>query len=97
VKVSFLAPALDEFLSGIRYYNNQRSGLGEEFQLAVDEALQVVMQFPFGIAPEADRPHLRIKPVRRFPYGVVYEVLKDEIVVHAVMHLHRRPGYWHDR
>jgi hypothetical protein len=35
--------------------------------------------------------------VNRFPYGLVYEVSGEEIVIVAVMHLHRRPGYWRDR
>jgi hypothetical protein len=34
---------------------------------------------------------------RRFPYGVVYQILESEILVVAITHLHRRPGYWRDR
>jgi hypothetical protein len=30
----------------------------------------------------------------RFPYGVFDAHLQDEIVVVAVAHQHRRPGYW---
>lgn len=48
-------------------------------------------------APDMDRPDFRIKLVQRFPYGVVYEVMGNEVIVHALMHLHRRPGYWNDR
>lgn len=31
---------------------------------------------------------------QRFPYAVVYSVQVDVIYIKAVMHLHRRPGYW---
>jgi hypothetical protein len=31
------------------------------------------------------------------PYAVIYREDADEIVVLAVMHLHRRPDYWTDR
>ena len=30
----------------------------------------------------------------RFPYGLLYRLLEWEIVVLAVMHLHRKPDYW---
>jgi toxin ParE1/3/4 len=35
--------------------------------------------------------------VNRFPYGVLYSVESDRVYVLALMHLHRRPGYWKDR
>ena len=35
--------------------------------------------------------------VRRFPYQVVYVTLDDDIVVIAVAHDRRRPGYWASR
>jgi len=34
---------------------------------------------------------------KRFPYGLIYRCKGDEILIVAVAHLHRRPGYWHDR
>jgi hypothetical protein len=33
----------------------------------------------------------------RFPYQVVYRVRPSEIVVVALAHLKRRPGYWKHR
>ncbi|WP_407936397.1 hypothetical protein [Limnochorda pilosa] len=35
--------------------------------------------------------------VRGFPYQVVYHLRPDEIVIVAVAHLKRRPGYWRNR
>ena len=34
--------------------------------------------------------------LRRFPYGIIYAYnkQKEEIIVLAVMHLHRDPKYW---
>jgi hypothetical protein len=43
-------------------------------------------------------PHeIRRSLFRRFPYGIVYQMLKTEAVVLAVMHLSRRPDYWTSR
>jgi hypothetical protein len=35
----------------------------------------------------------------KFPYGIVYMLEDNEhtIIIVAVMHLHREPGYWKDR
>jgi plasmid stabilization system protein ParE len=32
-----------------------------------------------------------------FPYYIAYVIRGDRIVVMAVAHAHRRPGYWRDR
>ena len=33
----------------------------------------------------------------RFPYGLIYGLEKDKIIVVAVAHLHRNPRHWADR
>lgn len=35
--------------------------------------------------------------LNRFPFQVVYQVLPDRVVVLAIAHQHRKPGYWADR
>jgi hypothetical protein len=35
--------------------------------------------------------------LKRFPYGIVYQIRGDEISIVAVAHLHRQPGYWSER
>lgn len=35
--------------------------------------------------------------VRRFPYQVVYLVIDNDVVVIAIAHDRRRPGYWAER
>ncbi len=34
---------------------------------------------------------------RRFPYGVLYFMNQNEILILAVMNLHRSPDYWKSR
>jgi hypothetical protein len=35
--------------------------------------------------------------VNRFPYGIIYSIERNEILVLAVMNLHRNPKYLKDR
>lgn len=40
---------------------------------------------------------VRILPIHRFPYSLVYRVKDDEIRVTAVAAQRRRPGFWRGR
>jgi plasmid stabilization system protein ParE len=35
--------------------------------------------------------------LQRFPYGVIYRVVGDEIQILAIAHTRQRPGYWIER
>jgi plasmid stabilization system protein ParE len=40
---------------------------------------------------------LRVYPLRRFPYSLVYRVVGTSVRILVVGHQHRRPGYWRSR
>jgi len=53
-----------------------------------------------SLYPEAWHPldeGLRRCRMNRFPYGLIYAIENGDILVLAVAHLHREPGYWRDR
>ena len=57
--------------------------------------LRLIEQFPQSwhpLTPEIPRCRLR-----RFPYSVVYTLDAESILVLAVAHQHRKPGYWRNR
>ena len=91
----FVQSAQDELDDVIRYYNNVRLGLGDEFEAEIDEVLDRIVFWPLAWSKASKEA--RICTAKRFPYGVVYVPEKDRIVVVAVMHLHRRSGYWKRR
>ena len=35
--------------------------------------------------------------LRHFPFGIVYEVMGNQVVVVAIIHTRRKPGYWMNR
>ncbi|MBL7037987.1 MAG: type II toxin-antitoxin system RelE/ParE family toxin [Pirellulaceae bacterium] len=89
-------PEADEELHKVyEYYEARRQGLGRRFGEAFDEALARVLERPFawGLL----EPPYRLHRLKRFPYGILYEPREEEVVIVAVMHLHRRPGYWKHR
>jgi hypothetical protein len=89
-------PAADlELGEAIAYYNEARAGLGEAFLFEVRKAVDRIVAMPNAWAMVSRRA--RRCRVRRFPYGVVYRKTDSLIRIIAVMHLHRKPGYWKDR
>jgi hypothetical protein len=92
VTIRFLAEAEAELDAAVAYYNSQLTGLGSEFATEVQSGIARIEEYPKAwqrLGPRARRYRLN-----RFPYGLVYVELQSEIVVLAVMHLHRRPDYW---
>jgi plasmid stabilization system protein ParE len=91
----FLEPARDELNEATAYYEAQRVGLGEQFAQEVQNAIQRILDYPEAWARLSK--NARCCRINRFPYGVVYTTRGEDILIVAVMHLHRKPGYWKDR
>ncbi len=68
---------------------------GEIFADALEESFKRIKHGPL-IYRCFDGEFRRIK-VGKFRYSVIFRICGDEIQVIAVMHQHRRPGYWKDR
>jgi plasmid stabilization system protein ParE len=95
MKIRFLAPARQELDDAVIWYNEQADGLGQEFLDELDRAIRRSVAYPLS-CPEIE-PGLRRCLLARFPYGLVYGLDGDTVVVVAVAHLHREPRYWSDR
>jgi plasmid stabilization system protein ParE len=76
-------------------YDEAREGLGSEFYEAVLRAVAEIAQYPLRWPKE--EIDVRRFVVERFPYRIFYQVRKNEVVVVAIMHTSRSPGYWRGR
>lgn len=88
---------LDE---AIDWYEQAAPGLGTDFfdevEVAVREACEHPTRWPlFPTVDSALEVHRR--SLRRFPYSLAWLIEPDQVVVLAVAHARRRPGYWVDR
>lgn len=95
MKARFHPAARAELIEAKKYYNRERRGLGRELVEQVRLAAAKISNSPLHYGEiEAG---VRCGQTARFPYGLVYVVRKAELVIVAVMHLHREPGYWRNR
>jgi toxin ParE1/3/4 len=85
-----------ELQAGIAYYDEQRAGLGTEFQEEVELAVDRIARMPQAFSPYGSEG-LRKFVLRRFPYSIFYLELDEAIWIAAVAHQRRRPGYWAHR
>jgi plasmid stabilization system protein ParE len=89
-----LPEAEEELAEAAAWYESGRAGLGLELIALVDRALEEISDAPLTCALwRDDRPYRR-KILTRFPYVIFFRVEGDAVVVVAIAHAKRRPGYW---
>ena len=72
------------------WYEDQRAGLGDQFQDRIDQALDLIHEAPYLFAPY--NIHFRKMVLPRFPYAVIYEVSEEERVITILRVVHQRRG-----
>jgi plasmid stabilization system protein ParE len=71
------------------WYDTIRPALGDRFALVVEETIEAVAKHPMQF-PVVYRGRRRAG-VRRFPYGIIFEVQEDRVLVIACFHGKRNP------
>lgn len=95
MQIKFLVAAEEELDEAVAHYRAIRGELGNDFIYETELALARIRAYP-NAWPKVSRRARRCR-LRRFPYGLVYHQRSELILIIAVMHLHRRPGYWQKR
>ena len=85
----------EEYTEALLYYTNIEAEVGERFYDEIESLISDIRKAPtrFRIIQGRVRRHLS----QIFPYAVLYLDEPDRVVIVAVMHMHREPGYWRSR
>jgi len=89
------AEARLELLEARDYYDEQRRGYGERFVEAVEREFELLLEFP-NLGEVVGR-NLRRRVMSNWPYSIMYANRGDELLVVAIAHHSRQPGYWRSR
>jgi plasmid stabilization system protein ParE len=92
MSVRLLESAQAELDDAIAWYASQAPGLGDAFLIETLKPLKLIEQYPKAWHPLTQQ--VRRCRLRRFPYSVVYAQEGSDLLVLAVAHQHRKPGYW---
>ncbi len=87
--------AEEELLHEIGYLEFQAQGLGRRFFAEIRRAEDRIAQFPQSA--QEIRPGIRKCILRAFQYALIYAIERDGVLILAVAHHRRRPGYWAGR
>ena len=93
--VEFLEEADQELTEAALWYESREPGLGRRFRDEVARVVDRVATDPL-LWRERAGGYRRVNcPV--FPYYVAYFIRGRKLIVAAVAHGHRQPGYWKSR
>lgn len=87
--------ARDEYQDAALYYLAESPRIAAAFVNQVETAIGMIRENP--MMWRVIKADVRRYLVRQFPFGIYYPVESDEIVIWAIMHLHRKPDYWQVR
>jgi plasmid stabilization system protein ParE len=77
------------------YHEEIREGLGYDFLLCIEEALDKLQRNPLIYRKIQNK--LRRIPIKRFPYRIFYFVQNNNIIITAVFHARKDPTSWKSR
>ena len=81
--------AESEYYDAYWYYEKAQPGLGLSFEHEADRSLKTIKKNPLLFQRKYKR--YREALLRRFPFFIVYEIIKDRIIVHSFFHTSRNP------
>ena len=95
MKYEFHPAALEEYREAALWYAEREPQVAQQFVASVEEAVARIIAAPqrWRIVDEDVRRCL----TRVFPFGILYTVEVDFLLIVAVMHFSRAPGYWKSR
>ena len=91
----FVPDAKAELDEAIEWYQLRNEKIAIHFTDAVEEATKRVMANP--LIYRVRKNDTRYCQVDIFPYHLIFKLHKDEIIILAIAHTSRKPGYWQNR
>jgi toxin ParE1/3/4 len=89
----------EDITEAARWYEARESGLGIAFVEEVVQVWDALAENPLLDARQNHGKNIRWRYPKRFPYRVIYEVIKREntVVVAAILHAARHDRHWRKR
>jgi len=94
-ELEYLDQAVVDAEGAARWYAERSPTAAVRFSAELDIAEAAILDRPeaWPTVGDGNRRYL----LRRFPFSVVYRVEQSRVLIVAVAHARRRPGYWKDR
>lgn len=97
MKLSFHRLVQSEANDAVNWYEEQREGLGDDFFLKLNQALNLIAARPENFGFWLGSMTVRRAKLKRFPYAVLYEIRPGKVKILCLRHDKRHPRYGLDR
>ena len=84
--------AQKELEDAVLFYELESHGLGIRFKEEIRKTIDRIQKYPTSWPFE--RGEVRKCFLPKFPYKILYSNQGQNIIILAIAHLHRKPGYW---
>jgi len=84
-----------EVKASYTWYQNQTTGLGNDFLTELEAAYEAIIEMP-DTWPKF-QSNFRRFILSTFPFSIIYRFKSETVFVVAIMHNSRKPGYWSER
>lgn len=89
-KIVFEPSVYNEIENAISYYESKQLGLGKEFFNYLEGYFKTLenQKVLFEIKR---KPVFRELPLKRFPFVIIYEILKNQVIIYSVFNTFQNP------
>jgi toxin ParE1/3/4 len=94
-RLEVLSVALEEVLAATRWYLERDERVAHAYEAEISGAFELIERAPETWPSHHHDTHRVL--LRRFPYEVIYKIYPDVVLIIAVAHCKRKPGYWRHR
>ncbi|MSU36359.1 MAG: type II toxin-antitoxin system RelE/ParE family toxin [Pedosphaera sp.] len=91
MRYGFHDQARIELLESASFYEGRNIGLGTAFTNEIESTIRRIVSDPGQ--PRCIEGDVRRCLTKRFPYGILYTIEPEFILIIAIMHCSRKPGY----
>lgn len=84
--------AQEEIINAVDWYESKQMGLGADFLNYLDGYFQTLKNGKAFFEIKR-KPVFRELPLKRFPFVIIYEKYKEEIIVYSVFNTHQNPKH----
>lgn len=89
-KILLAEGAIEDMEKAIAWYEKKVNGLGNYFAKSINSSFELLKINPTIFQIQFDE--FRQVPIKHFPFVIIYEIIEDGVLIHAIFHTSRNPN-----
>ncbi|MEE9429411.1 MAG: type II toxin-antitoxin system RelE/ParE family toxin [Melioribacteraceae bacterium] len=95
MKLKFIHPSEQELIDAYQFYEEQLTGLGNQFINEFNNTIKVILNHPTLWKKVGEKTRRAL--IKRFSYLILYIYKEETIHITCIAHQHRNPSYYVER